>query len=413
MKILWLSHILPYPPVGRGVLQRSHHLLRHACGQHEVDLIAFNRQVLNGHAGEGGEAARELSRLCRRVELVPSGPERSSARWWAQAATSFFRSTPYDVNWLDSQEFENVVNEAVRGRTFDLVHVDTLGLVPYARLVQAPFVLNHHNVESHMMRRRAEQTASTVKRVYFRREARKLSRYERRVCRSAGVNVVVSDLDGRRLQEVVGEVPVTVVRNGVDVEYFAPRRLPAEADGGLVFAGGMSWYPNRDAVLHFLRDIWPALIEKDPDRELTILGKDPPPELRAVAEDDSRLKVPGFVDDVRPYVDKASIYICPIREGGGTRLKILDALAMARPLVATEFSVEGLGLTEGRHYLRAEEPAEWVRKIDLLRSDPDLRNELASAGRHFVEDRYAWKVVARELDAAYRDALNPSIAEPG
>lgn len=405
MRILWLSHFLPYPPVGAGNLQRTHHLLRQACRDHEVHLVAADRQVTAGADGESrARARRELSDLCASVVLFELPSQRSRYHEWKLIVSSLFRSTPYDVNWLSSTSLGEHLRQ-FSSHDIDLLHVDTLGLAPYARWIDAPYVLNHHNVESDMMARRARSESSPLKRFYFRREARKLAEYERRVCSRAAVNVVVSELDGRRLLEVVGQVPIRVVRNGVDVEYFQSGRSPGNGARGLVFVGTMNWYPNRGAIEHFLGDIWPMLLESDPDRRLTVVGKDPPAILVAAAEEDSRIEATGFVDDVRPYLDRASVYICPIQDGGGTRLKILDALAMAKPIVATRFSVDGLGLREGKHYLRAEKPAEWVDQIDRLAAEPELRKRLSRTGRRFVEERYAWDTVGRELEAAYRSAV--------
>jgi glycosyltransferase involved in cell wall biosynthesis len=329
------------------------------------------------------------------------------------AALTFFRSTPYDVNWLENRALRAALAELAVSERFDLVHVDTLGLIPYAApFAGVPVVLNHHNIESQMMRRRADKEPVHWKRVYFRREAEKLERLERAVCPEVAMNLVVSALDAARLRGMVGTGRVRVVDNGVDVGYFAPGEGGGARDGGLVFAGGMNWYPNREAVLFFLREIWPALSTERPARRVTIVGQDPPGELVAATRD-PRISAPGYVQDVRPYLDAASIYICPIRDGGGTRLKILDALAMAKPLVATALAVEGLELEEEVHYLRAEEPADYVRQIRRLEGDGALRARLARAGRELVERRYAWEVIGRELELAYQDARKPATALAG
>lgn len=411
MDVLWLSHVLPHPPVGRGVLQRSFHLLSAACRRHDVHLVSFAHHALDG---DEAEAVEQLSRMCERVEAVEPRYTRESAGWWALVLSSYFSSLPYEVNWLSSTKFRETI-EAARERTsFDLVHADTLGLAPYSRLVDAPLALNHHDIESHLTARRAENEDSMLKELYLRKEAEKTLRYERRWCRQAAVNLVVSDLDSERLREATGDVNVRVVENGVDVEYFGPHEPIGKGEGSLVFAGGMNSYANREAVLYFLHEIWPLLRDEGPRRELVIVGSDPPEELLAASRRDDRVHAPGFVDDVRPYIDRASIYVCPIRQGGGTRLKILDALAMAKPLVATEMSVEGLGLREKEHYLQADDPEDWVRQIERLEEDIELRRQLARNGRRLVEERYSWETIGEDLEAAYREAVRSgSEAERG
>jgi glycosyltransferase involved in cell wall biosynthesis len=227
---------------------------------------------------------------------------------------------------------------------------------------------------------------------------------ERFAAPSAATNLVVSDLDGARLRDIAPGAAVSVVDNGVDTDFWRPG-----TDGkGIIFAGTLGWYPNRDAVEFLLADVWPALVAKNADRRLVLVGRDPPP-MATVAAKDARVEVTGFVPDVRPYMRSASISVCPMRVGGGTRLKILDSLAMALPLVSTAIGVEGLDLVENVHYLRAETAAEFVKQIDRLERDPELRANLGCAGRCLVVDRYDWSVIGRQLDAAYARAVPSAV----
>lgn len=407
MRVLWLSHLVPYPPKG-GVLQRSFNLLREAAGRHEVHLLCLTQAALLPTAGERREAERRMGELCASVESHPLPADRSRLHWAWISGTGLLRSTPYDVNWLRSRAFRAGLRRLAGSVRFDLVHADTIGLWPYAReLGDVPVVLNHHNVESRMMGRRARRSAHPLLAPLLGWEARKMEALERRACPAASINVVVSELDGRRLREVAPGSRVRVVENGVDLRYFRPSGRENRERSGLVFAGGMSWYPNREAMLYFVREIWPALLADRTDRRAAIVGRDPPPEVRRAAADE-RLKVPGFVDDVRPWLEGAAIYVCPIRDGGGTRLKVLDALAMEVPLVATRLAVEGLGLEEGRHYLEAESPEDYVGQIARLEAEPALRERLSREGRELVEQRYGWPVLGEKLEAAYREAVTAS-----
>jgi len=318
------------------------------------------------------------------------------------AAAGFWRSTPYDVNWLRHPAMRGYLGRMVTTADFDVVHVDTLGLMPYASVLSPlPIVLNHHNIESHMMRRRAAQERQWLQRIYFRRDAQKLERCERTECRRAAVNVVVSALDAERLRAVVGDGEVAVVENGVDLEYFRPSPPGGQKQDGLIFVGTMNWYPNREAIRYFLKEIWPLLLADNPRRRLFVIGRDPPGDVLAAARD-AAVHVPGYVEDVRPYLAAAAIYVCPIRDGGGTRLKVLDALAMAKPLVATALAVEGLNLVDEEHYLRAETPVDTVRQIRRLERDPDLSRRLAWSGRRLVERHYSWDAIGTRLNQTYQ-----------
>ena len=280
---------------------------------------------------------------------------------------------------------------------FDLVHLDIVFLAPYlASFPGVPVALNHHNVESDLLRRRSANSALPGK-WFFGRQVALVSRSERLCAQRAGVNLVVSALDGERLQSLAGGVPVKVVPNGVDLDFFRPTAGVEPQRSRLVFAGGMDWFPNREAMIHLARDLWPALRRDNPDRRMTVVGRSPPSELREAAARDPNLEVTGFVDDVRPYVSAASIYLCPITVGGGTRLKILEALAMSRPLVSTNLGVEGLDLVEGVHYLAANTTTEFVTQVGRLENDPALAASLTRAGRAFVERHYSWPAIARSL----------------
>lgn len=403
MRVLWISHLVPYPPKG-GVQQRSYYLLREAAKRHELDFVALAQPAHQANEAELAQAEDALSEFCRDVETCWI---RSDLSPWGRPrllAKTLVSSRPYDVNWLEEGSLTSHLRQ--RSAAYELLHVDTLGLTPYTQsFPDTPFVLNHHNVESQMMSDRADQQSNVLKRLYMRREAEKLRRWEVGWCPRAGVNLVVSPLDRQRLLEVAPRARVTVVENGVDTEYFRPESPPEEQDGHLVFVGGMGWYPNRDAMLWFVREIWPRLRRADPNRVAKLVGRDPPEEVRRAAREEG-LEAPGFVDDIRPIVDRALAYVCPIRMGGGTRLKILDALAMATPLVATGFAVEGLGLEAGKHFLRAETPEEYATQIRRLEADASLRRSLAEAGRELVEERFAWAAIGAHLESAYQSACD-------
>lgn len=404
MRLLWLSHFLPYPPRG-GALQRSHHLLRQAAREYEVHLVALNQRALLPETASVEEAVHALRDVCATVTALPIPADATAVRWGVKTAIAYFRKVPYDVAWLESRAFRRVVEGAAREGSWELAHVDTLGLAPHIRSFgQVPTVLNHHNVESHMMRRRAAREPRLWRRVYFSRDAGKLVRHERAWCGRVQMNLVVSDLDADRLRGAVGHVPMSVVRNGVDMSFFSQSGPRLEEPVGLMFAGGLDWYPNREAVRFFVREVWPLLAAGNPDRIVTLIGRNPPADLLAAARNDPRIRVPGFVDDVRPYLRRATAYVCPIRDGGGTRLKVLDALAMGVPLVATRLAVEGLDLADGVHYLLAETPEAFAAGVQRLETQAGLRSALSEAGRRFVAKHFAWDRIGDELLRAYEAA---------
>ena len=390
-------------------MQRSFHLLRHAAAHHEVHLLALHQPRLLPMAMDLATSVDALSRLCASVRVIPIPAERSAYHRFLAAAWSIASNAPFDVTWLHSSAMEVAVTRSLDAGGIDLVHVDTVGLWPYvSRSTCCPIVLGHHNIESGLISQRAALERSAWRAALRRHDAAKLRALEDHASTRAAVNLVVSRLDADRLGTVAPGAVVEVVENGVDTDYWQPTDDPGH---GIVFVGTLGWHPNRDAVEFLLSEVWPVLSANNQDRRLFIVGRDPPAAARAAAGD-PRVQVTGFVPDVRPYLRAASIFVCPIRIGGGTRLKVLDALAMGKPLVATALAVEGLELTEGEHYLRAETAMEFVTQIERLEQHPELRRALGAAGRRRVTDRHDWRVIGHQLDMAYARAVAAPVVRP-
>lgn len=406
MRIVWLSHFVPYPPTS-GALERSYHLLRHVACRHEVHLLAFEQRRLSAGGSPLAERIAALRGFCRSVEVGTIPAEASPLHRTLTMGLSVLGPVPGDQAWLRSRAMHRSAGSLAARMQPTLLHVDTIGLIGYARHFRGvPVLLNHHNVESALVGRRADRETSAWRAALLRREARKRARAEQRVCPNVAMNIVVSPLDGERLNAIALGSHICVVENGVDTSYFTPGADPG-AEGGLVFAGTLGWFANRDAARFLASEILPILNATPPVRGLTLVGRDPQ---RGDWGDASRVTATGYVDDVRPYIRRACIYVCPIREGGGTRLKVLAALAMGKPLVATSLAVEGLRLVDGEHYLRAELAPEFAARIRRLEDDPALRQRLGAAGRALVVREYDWSVVGRQMDAACAAAVGGGTA---
>lgn len=407
MTVLWFSHFVPWPATGHGALARSFHLVREAASRRELHLLALAPPSPTGPQTEEtlGAAREGLERYCASVTLVATAQGGGRMSRAVSALAGWPSSRAYWERWYWSPEAQSQL-VALQERVHpDVVHLDTVFLRPYVEQLQAPFVLNHHNVESHLLARRSAN-GSRAARAFYAREARKVTEAERVLSLQAETNVMVSDTDAERLQSIIPGARTCVVANGVDLDFF---RLPPVAEASpreAVFLGGMDWFPNKDAMEWFATDIWPALAAAPGgvlDR-MTVVGREPAPLLRTAAAADPRIDVTGFVDDVRPYVARAALFLCPMRVGGGTRLKILDALAMGRVLVSTAVGVEGIPMREGEHYLRAETPQEFVEQMTRAAGDPALRDRLGAAGRALVEREYGWAPLGDRLEAAYASA---------
>lgn len=402
MRILWLGHNLAYPPKG-GPLQRNYNLLREAAKYHEVHALLFDQPASRPSDVTPQDCVDALLKFCASVDWVPLSKDTFNiGRYW-RALGGLITGEPYEFRWLRSRDMVRRLQRLASRLPFDVIHADTLGLAPYVSLVsKAGTVLNHHDIESALVQRRAANESSLMWRRFWSQEAAHLLTAERRWCPSFDVNVVVSDDEGQLIKPSCGESKICVVPNGVDVEYFTPRLDP----GGnrLLFCGRLDQLANKGAITYFFKSIWPELSEREKNLEIDVVGKNPPSWLVELSQRNPRVHVPGFVDDVRPYFNKATVFVCPITDGGGTRLKILDALAMGMPVVSTTFAASGLSLRHGKHLLLADTPADFMNAIvQLLRTD-GLRKNLSIDGRQVVTSTYSWEVIGHSLSEAYAAA---------
>lgn len=409
MRILWLGHNLAYPPKG-GPLQRNYNLLREAAKQHEVHALVFDQPASRPPGVTPEDCVEALKKFCASVDWVPLSKDPIGiGRYW-RAFSGMVTGEPYEFGWLRSQDMMRRVQSLAARLRFDVVHADTLGLAPYVRfLPNAGTVLNHHDIESALVQRRACSERSMVWRAFWAREAAHLLAAERRWCPSFHVNIVVSDDEGSIVKPSCGQSKICVVPNGVDVGYFTPR--PDPGGSRLLFCGRLDQLANRGAITYFFKSIWPELSGRVQNLEIDVVGKNPPAWLVELSQRDPRVQVPGFVDDVRPYFQKATVFVCPITEGGGTRLKILDASAMGMPVLSTTFAASGLALRDGQHILIADTCEDFIQQTLRLLSDKMLRQRLAQGALDVVTQTYSWDMIGRSLMNAYEEAAKRKVPD--
>lgn len=402
LKVLWISHFVPYPPKG-GAYQRSFNLLRGAGAAHEVHLVALRHKASVHPESEMLGAANALKRHCESVTVVDGT---ATARGFGLLVRGLRLAigVPLTASVSETSEMRAAIHAITQRINFDIVHLDTIGLAAYLDDVgTVPCVLTHHGAESLMMLRRTRREPNWLKKLGFLIEGLVLRHYEARQCARVAANLVVSDFDRQLLVEISPAAHFEVIPNGVDTSYFYP--MAPVATRSLVFAGRLDQYSNRDAILHFVRETWPGIKQRFPDAVFDILGGNPPAELRALAEHDPALRVHGFVPDVRPYFEQAAVAVCPIRDGGGTRVKILDNLAMAKPIVSTTIGTEGIDIVPDRDLLIADDPASFIDAISRLFEDDALRRTLSTNARRLAEQRYSWEIIVSKLLAVYDRAL--------
>lgn len=401
MKILWISQNVPYPPK-TGVLQRNYNLIREASRYADIYLIAILQEGVLPGSYDIEEAKIELNKICKQLNIVELKVETSSALFFYLVIKSLFTKNPLSVNWTDSITLRKTIRKLVKENDFDIVHFDTISVsICRDEITDSASILNHHNIESHLLKRRTEYENNILKRLYYAIEAKKLETYEKKACGRFDVNFTVSKLDGERLLTIAPDARYEVIANGVDTDYFVADRSEV-VPKSVIMVSGMNWFPNKDAVLYMCDTIWPLLSRAVPESIWTIVGASPPKKIKELAARDGRVVVTGFVDDVRAYMKRSETYLCPMRDGGGTRLKILDALSMGMPIVATTMACEGIDIVPEKHALIADTPEKFVDQIIRIQNDESLRSRVSSEARRLAEEKYSWPVIGRKLERIYK-----------
>jgi glycosyltransferase involved in cell wall biosynthesis len=398
MRILWVKPGGLWP-LDRGGRLRSFHTLSELSQRHQVVLLTT-------HAPE--DDPRELrARLpwCQRVVSVPHRPpKKGSLRLAGAVAASWLSEWPVDLWKWRVPGLKAEAERLMRTGEVDLCVADFLAAVPNLPLGgPVPVALFEHNVEHMIWWRLARLERQPWRRLLLELEWRKMRRCEAKACARASITLAVSEVDRDLLASASPGAWVRDIPTGVDTSYFAPdgRR---ESPAGLVFTGSMDWYPNEDAILYFVEAILPRVLREVPEAFLTVVGRHPSARLRA-ATAGRPVQITGGVDDVRPYVAKAGVYVVPLRVGGGTRLKIFEALAMGKAVVSTTVGAEGLPLVPGRHFLRRDDPDEFAGAVVALVRDERRRESLGAAGRRLMEERHSWPQVAREFEARCKEVV--------
>ena len=403
LDLLYLSQFPPSPPTF-GAQRRMQGLMAALAARHDITAVSLITPDL-----DAGAAQRAMREYCREVVLVPARAWQGAHKRLLQLR-SLFSSRSHERRFFDVPGLRRMLDSLLSRRAFDVVNVE-LPFLAHERLARAPpgrplprLVLDEHNIEFDLARQQAQNDAGLARRIHNARNWPKVRREELGLWRRFDGVTFCSDADEARARALVPSVRSAVIPNSVDVEYFKPRPHDPPPEGSTVlFFGAINYYPNVDGVLHLLREIWPLIAKSHPRARLKIVGQHPTPEILAFRG--PRVEVSGQVEDLRPHLSSAAVSIAPLRIGGGTRFKILEAMAMARPVVSTSLGAEGIEVESGRHLLLANDAAAFAGAVGRILDDAQLADRLAREGRALVEARYSWAVAADRLDLFFRQLL--------
>ena len=392
MNILVLTPYIPYPPNFGGSV-RIFHLIRqlHRLG-HTTHLLSFREE-----AGVGDP--RGLEPFCKTITLIP----RVIGNKRGQQFASLFSSRSFQWRFHDSMTMQAALNRLVREQHIQLILVEFSQMAGFSFPADIPVVLDEHNVEFDLLDRMAIREGGALRKWFNRVEARKFRREELAACRAVAMTLVTSERDGQLLESHSPGLQTTVITNGVDCEHFRrPAGLRQPTSG--VFVGATHYFPNEDGVVFFLREVLPLIQEKQPRFRFTVVGGRPPSSI--VQYESATVEVTGYVGDVRPFMWESSVFVVPLRMGGGTRFKIVEAFAAGIPVVSTRLGAEGIPAQDGRELLLADAPRDLAAAVLRVLENPGLADGLAQAGAEFVRRHFDWSVIGDKLNTTLETVVS-------
>lgn len=401
MRILLLTPQRPYPP-HQGTTLRNFNLIKELSKRHTVCLLTFLE------ADQNPLDPGSLAELCEWIELLPA-PQRSMSVRLKQMVTS---RRP-DMSWrLWSPELNERLAARLQAETFDVVEIEGIEMAPYLATLEAarpkPFIIyDAHNAEWILQKRACLTDLKNLARwpaaAYSWVQWRRLRHYERNLMQRADHTIAMSAQDKVALRDLRFDAPITVIPNGVDLAAYS-RFSGTPIFHDLLFTGKMDFRPNIDAVLWFGQQVLPLIQAERPGTTFAVVGQRPHPRLD-VLRGKPGVTITGFVADVRPYIAGAAVYVAPLRVGGGTRLKLLEAMTMGKAIVSTTLGAEGFPIGDGQELVLADEPAAFAQKVIDLLDNPGFRRDLGNRGQAFAYANYGWDTLVPQLEKVYEAGL--------
>jgi glycosyltransferase involved in cell wall biosynthesis len=393
--------LTPQPPLPahQGTAIRNWGLLRHLAAREAVSLLSFAPPAF-------GSPAAELSAVCQSIAFVPLPVRGAPAR-----LASLFSGRADMTERLASPAFDDALRRLLSEKRFDVIQIEGLEMGRYlaplrASAPGAAIVYDAHNAEVAIQRRAWQndrrQPARWPVAAYSWLQVPRIARFEAQLCRQADAVTCVSAVDAAALRHGLPGLQPVIVANGIDLADYP--LAPPVANNTLLFTGKMDYRPNLDAALWFARDILPRVRRAQPAARFLIVGQKPAPALQALASQ-QRVEVLGGVPDIRPHIASSAVYVAPLRMGGGTRFKLLEAMALGRPIVSTTLGAEGFDVQSGRELLLADTPQAFAQAVLQLMSEPALAARLVTNARAFVAAHYDWAAIIPNLSALHARLL--------
>ncbi|HEX6715492.1 MAG TPA: glycosyltransferase [Pyrinomonadaceae bacterium] len=394
MHIVWLKTELLHP-VDKGGKIRSYNMLKELKRSCQITYLTLDD-------GTADANARELaSEYCHELVCIPHRlREKFTTGFYVELVLNLTSQLPYAIKKYESPAMRNEIARRVADGGFDVLVCDFLApAVNVPSGLGCPSVLFQHNVEAMIWKRHYEVQANAAKKRYLFRQWQKMRAFEAKMSPQFDCIVAVSREDRELMQQEYDVKAIYDVPTGVDTTFFRSNGSRQPRRANLVFTGSMDWLPNEDAIRYFTEQIMPRVRQAVPEVTLTVVGRNPFPGLLELSKRDPSVIVTGRVEDVRPFMEEAAVYVVPLRIGGGTRLKIYEAMAMEKPIVSTSIGAEGLPVEDGREIVLADTPESFADAVVKLIRDENLAAEIGQRAAAKVRGRFGWDKVAEDFAA--------------
>jgi len=398
LKILFLSN-RGLLPIKDGHTRRSFNILKGLAEKHRVHFLSFYETPEEIEP----KNIKELETFCKKVEFFPAPPKKVSIPMLARLVRSIFSSDPYTIWRHYSKSFLKRVKQLIASGEFDLVHCDILPLAYTVRNKNGIFQsITDQDVSYLKCLRMGRQSWNPLLRLFLYLESWKLKRLESKIFTQVDLGITVSELDKKILQKLCPGGKFVVIENGVETEIFKPNNEKVETNK-LVWVGGFDHFPNKQGMYYFLENIYPKIKERLPEIKLDIVGGGIPEKFKELCKGDASIRLLGYVEDPLSYIQKATVFISPILSGGGTRLKILEAMSAGKAIVSTTIGCEGIEGLNNRDYLIADTPEEFSEKVVEVINNKELQRYLGVNARKLAKQKYDWTVICNKIESTYRD----------
>lgn len=402
LRVVIVDEELPYPP-NSGKRIRSLNLTTRLARRHHITYLAHR----HADPRESAEAEEYFRSQGIEVRLADRQvPSKTGLGFYARLAGNLCSQLPYSVQTHTSKAMQRLIREHQASHEVDLWQCEW---TPYAEnlkhaIPNQPFVVMAHNIESQIWQRYALHESNLLKRWYILHQWSKFQRFERRAFAAANATIAVSPADAALARLHFKASHVEVVENGVDLEYFHPADIERQAEA-ILFLGSLDWRPNLDAVMLLLDEVFPRIFRSESAAQLWLVGRNPPRWLAERVQRERNVELHENVPDVRPYLWRCGVMIVPLRIGGGSRLKILEALACACPVVSSSLGAEGLDLIPGKHYSLASTPEEMASTLQKFIAVPKTARAMTCSGREAVVQSYNWDILSAKLERIWLDQV--------